>query len=312
MKNIAILLMGCLMSGAHMRAQTNDCVVPMMILVPEQAEALPNTAQSMLEGRLRQMLLQYGMEGGAGFSNFSIVAHTFESSKELLSGTRPLVTLTIELQLFVGNNYTGEKFASSTLRLTGAGRNEAKAYIAAFSGIRSDNAQLQAFLNDVRRKVNEYYATQVPAILQRAKSYAVRHNFEEALCLLASVPTCCNRYDEVEQYMTVVFQDYINFDCADKVSKARAVWNATQDKEGALLAGAYLTAIDPSSSCWEEALALAETIRQRIGDDWEFSKELQREVVGLEMSRIRAMRDIGVAFGENQKAKTVHENWIVR
>lgn len=83
-------------------------------------------------------------------------------------------------------------------------------------------------------------------------------------------------------------------------------------KEGAALAGAYLASIDPSSSYRDEALALAEQIRKRIGDDWEFAKEQQRDAVALEKARIEAIRAIGVAYGENQKALTVRENWMIR
>lgn len=311
MKKLWIILAAGIMGCLPIKAQ-EDCPVPMMVLVPEQAAPVPATSQAALETRMRQMVTQNGMEGGAKFSNFCLVANVIESSKELLAGARPLVTLTVELELFVGNNYTGEKFASSSITLNGAGRNEAKAYQAAFANVRSGNAQIQKFLKDAKQKVNEYYATRVPAIIQQAKAFAIRHEYEEAMCLLASVPVCSNGYEEVEQYMLTLFQDYIDYDCATKVAKARAIWNATQNEEGAALAGAYLAAIDPSSSCYEEALQLAEVIRQRIGDEWEFSKELQRDAVLLEQARIEAMRAIGVAFGENQKAKTIHENWIVR
>ncbi|MGN0069093.1 MAG: hypothetical protein ACI350_05135 [Prevotella sp.] len=290
----------------------NDCVVPMMVLVPEQVDTLAPMAHEKLVSKLRMLLTENGMEGGARFSDFSVVATLVEGSKEVLSGTRPLVALTVDLDLFVGNNYTGEKFASVSITLNGAGRNESKAYGAAFSSIKNSNAELRGFMAEAKRKINEYYETQVPGIIRKAQSFAIRHEYEEALCLLTSVPTCCSGYDKVEQCMLTVFQDYIDYDCAVKVNKARAVWNASQDKEGAILAGAYLTAIAPSSSCWGEALELAESIRQRIGDDWEFFKELKREEVNIDKARIEAIRAIGVANGENQKAQTFNDHWIVR
>lgn len=290
----------------------NDCIIPMMVFVPEQAEEIPATAQNTLESKLRQMVTQNGMEGGAKFSNFCIVANTTEGSKEIINGMRPLATLTVDLELFVGNNYTGEKFASTSVTLNGAGRNEAKAYSAAFASVGNNNDQIQKFLKEAKRKVNEYYETQVPNIITQAKGFAARREFEEALCLLTSVPTCCSKYDLVEKCMLEIYQEYVDYDCAVKVNKARAIWNASQDKDGAALAGAYLASIDPASSCREDALALAEQIRQRIGDDWEFAKELQRDAVELEKAWIEAIRAIGVAYGENQKALTVRENWIVR
>ncbi len=303
-----VIIIFCL---APIKAQ-NDCIIPMMVLVPEQIDTLAPMAQSKLETRLRQIVTQSGMDGGAQFATFSVVANLTEGSKEVTSGLRPLVTLTSELELYVGNNYTGDKFASTSIVLNGAGRNESKAYTRAFSSISTNNAQIQKFLKDAKRKVKEYYETQIPNILSQARSFTIRSEFEEALCLLTSVPTCCSRYPEVEQCMLEIYQKYVDYDCAVKVNKARAIWNATQDKEGAALAGAYLASIDPRASCWGDALALAETIRTRIGDDWEFSKELMRDSVMLEKAKIEAIRAIGVAFGQNQKALTVRENWFVR
>ena len=311
MKNIILALWMAILCVVPMNAQ-NDCVIPMMVLVPQQVDALSPMAQSKLESRLRQIVTQNGMDGGVQFANFCVVANLTEGSKEVVGGLRPLVTLTCELELYVGNNYTGDKFASTSIVLNGAGNNESKAYTAAFGSISTSNAQIQKFLKEAKRKVSEYYETQVPNILRQAKGFSIRREYEEALCLLTSVPTCCGRYADVEQCMLEIYQQYVDYDCAVKVNKGRAIWNATQNKEGAILAGAYLASIDPASSCWSDALSLAETIRARIGDDWEFSKELMRDAVMLEKNKIEAIRAIGVAFGQNQKAITVRENWFVR
>lgn len=306
-----ILTLACLCVSLLAKAQ-NDCVIPMMVFVPQQVDSLTPMAQNKLETKMRQMVTMSGMEGGASFSNFCIVANLIEGSKEVTSGLHPLVAVTSDLELYVGNNYTGEKFASTSITLNGAGRNESKAYTSAFGNINTGNPQIQKFMKDAKQKVVQYYETQVPKIISQARGFAIRREYEEALCLLTSVPVCCSKYADVEQCMFEIYQQYVDYDCTVKVSKARAVWNASQDKEGAALAGAYLASIDPASSCWDDALALAETIRERIGDNWEFSKELMRDSVTLEKAKIDAIKAIGVAFGQNQKAQTVRENWIVR
>ncbi len=311
MKKILLIIAIVTICVFSTKAQ-NDCVIPVMVLVPQQVDSLAPMAQSKLESRLRQIVTQNGMDGGAQFANFSLVANLTESSKEVIGGLRPMVTLTSELELYVGNNYTGDKFASTAIVLNGAGRNESKAYTTAFNNISSNNPQIQKFLKDAKRKVSEYYETQIPNILSLARSFSIRREYEEALCLLVSVPTCCNKYTEVEHCMVEIYQQYVDYDCAVKVNMARTIWNASQDDEGAAIAGTYLASIDPASSCWDDALALAETIRARIGDDWEFSKELMCDSVMLEKTKIEAIRAIGVAFGQNQKAHTIRENWLVR
>lgn len=311
MKKVLSIIAMLTFCAFSMKAQS-DCVIPMMVLVPQQADSLTPMAQSKLESLLRQMVTRSGMDGGAQFASFSVMANLVETSNEVVSGLRPLVTLTCELELYVGNNYTGDKFASTSMVLNGSGRNKQKAYSAAFGSINANNSQIQKFLKEAKCEINEYYETQISGILSQARSYSIRHEYEEALCLLTSVPTCCSNYSEVKCCMLEIYQQYVNYDCAVKVNKARAIWNASQNKDGAALAGAYLASISPNSSCWNEALALAEIIRLRIGDDWEFSKELMRDSVILEKAKIDAIRAIGIAFGQNQKALTVRENWFVR
>ena len=46
--------------------------------------------------------------------------------------------------------------------------------------------------------------------------------------------------------------------------------------------------------------------------EYELNKEMARSEVDLKKLEIEAIRAIGVAFGENQKAKTYNDHWIVR
>lgn len=310
MKKIIFSILLCV--GLSKVCAQADCVIPMMVLVPEQNNELSSNTEATLETKMRQLVTQNGMDGGVKFSNFGIVANITENSKDILSGLRPLVTLSLNLELFVGNNFTGEKFSSISIPLSGSGRTEQKAYTTALAKINPANKELVSFLASAKKKVVAYYESQFPNVIRQAESYSLKREYEEALCLLSSVPVCCSGYEDVEKTMLAIWQEYVNYDCALKLAKARSVWNAGQDKASAELAGAYLATIDPASSCYGDVIALADDIYKRIGDDWEFYKELKRGDVALEQARIEAMRAIGVAYGENQKAKTISEHWIVR
>lgn len=310
MKRIIFSILLC--AGLSKVCAQADCVIPMTVLVPEQNTELSSNAKTTLESKIRQLVTQNGMEGGVKFSNFSIVACVTENNKEILSGLRPLTALSLNLELFVGNNFTGEKFASATIALSGSGSTPQKAYSNAFAKINSTNRELVSFLTNAKKKVLAYYESHLPNIIRQADSYSVKREYEEALCLLSSVPACCNNYNDIEKAMLNIWQKYVNYDCAIKLAKARAVWNAGQDKESALLAGAYLSTIDPASSCYGEVKALSDDIYKLIGDEWDFYKELIRGEVALEQSRIDAMRAIGVAYGQNQKTKNISEHWIVK
>lgn len=311
MKRIFALFFASCLYGAVTNAQT-ECTIPLVVLVAEQPEQLSDNSTQLLESKLRTAVTKNGMEGGVRFANFSLVARVMDGSKEVLKGKRPLVAQTFDIELFVGNNHTGEKFASTTITAGGSGVNEAKAFKAAMAKMDASNKDLQKFLADAKRKITLYYDNEADAIVKQAQSLALRNEFEEALCLLVSVPTCSGGYAKVEQAMLDVWQQYVDYDCSVKIAKARAVWNAAQNAEAAALAGAYLASIDPSSACRGEALELADEIKARIGDEWELYKEITRESVALEKNRIEAIRAIGVAYGNNQKSQTINEHWIVR
>ena len=299
--------------GIHAQEQ---CELPLMIVVPQQTVELSTMAESQLTAKIRQIVTQNGMSGGTNFSNFCIVANLVETSKQVTSGLRPLVTVTTALELYIANTRTGDKFGSTAINLSGAGKNEKMAYMAAVSSLNPGTTALQSFLKSAKKKIIAYYDAQTNNIIRQAKSLSTQQDFEQALFLLSSIPTCVNKYDVVEEAILSTMQTYVNQDCTAKINKARQVWNTTQDREGAKLAGAYLAAINPAAQCFDEAAELANEIHERIGEEWEwakdmkeFSKEMARSQVDLEKMRIEAARAIGEAYGQNQPNVTIHQHF---
>jgi hypothetical protein len=291
-------------------AAEEECIIPMMVVVPDQPKEVPISAKTILEAKLRQAITQNGIEGGAKYAYFMVVGNMEEVGKQVIGGTRPLVTLTLDVQLYVVNQFTGDKFAMTTVTVSGAARNDQRAYSTALSALTQQNKQIQQFLKSAKDRISNYYDTQANQIITMAKNKAATYDFEEAMYLLTTVPVCSKQYKNVEKAMREIFQNFIDYDCAAKIGKAMNIWNATQDREGALLAGAYLSAIDPNSACYEDAMVLADEIRLRIGEQWEFAKDLQRDAmrdaVAIELARIAAMRAIGKAWGENQQPVTIN------
>ena len=304
------------LSTLGIRAQA-QCEFPLTIVIPDQTVELSPMAKSQLTSKIRQAVTQNGMAGGTRFSNFCIVANLVETSKNLTSGLRPLVTVTMGLELYVANTRTGDKFGSTSLNLSGAGQNEKLAHMASISSLNPQNTALQSFMKATKKKIMSYYDGQTNNIIRQAKSLSTKQDFEQAMFLLTSIPTCINNYDDVEAAILSTFQTYLNQDCAGKINKARHAWNASQDREGAKIAGAYLAAINPAAQCYDDAMELADEIRERIGEEWEwakdlkeFGKEMARSQVELEKMRIEAARAIGEAYAENQPDITINQNFI--
>jgi hypothetical protein len=292
-----------------------ECVFPMSIMVPDEVRSLAPAAKTKLEMKIRQIVTKHSMAGAHGFTTFSIKCNVAENTRNLTSGLRPMVTISADMEMYVMNNITGETFASTVITLVGAGPNANSAYSAAIGGINANKPEMQQFLKEAKQKIVQYYDTQTGAIIKKSKGLAAKQEFEEALYLLTSIPTCINKYDQVEQATLDIFQKVVDLDCSGKVQKARAVWTANQNRDGANLAGAYLAAINPASSCTDDAQMLIGEISQRIGEEWEwakdlkeFGKEMARSQVELEKMRIEAARAIGTAWAENQQPTVISEN----
>ncbi|MDY2974439.1 MAG: hypothetical protein SOR67_01670, partial [Alloprevotella sp.] len=67
----------------------------------------------------------------------------------------------------------------------------------------------------------------------------------------------------------------------------------------------------PEADCYSEALALAKEIKTQVRKDIDFEmREKYKDAVKLEEQRIAAIRAIGVAYGNGQKAQTTNLMWL--
>jgi predicted transcriptional regulator len=63
-----------------------------------------------------------------------------------------------------------------------------------------------------------------------------------------------------------------------------------------------LSLVIPESGYYEEAEALATEIKARMREDYDFVIRKYEDAIGLKKDIIKTIRDIGVAYGMNQKS----------
>lgn len=88
-------------------------------------------------------------------------------------------------------------------------------------------------------------------------------------------------------------------------------------EESGMKAGAVLSQIDPDSRCYTGSQSLISKMGAKVLQDekrdWSFMEKVYSDQVMLESLRIRAFRDVGVAFGENQQPTYVYDiMWLFR
>ena len=97
---------------------------------------------------------------------------------------------------------------------------------------------------------------------------------------------------------------------------AASIWASNPTSAGAADAGAVLCLIDPDSKCYAETKGLIAKMEAKVQKDeirdWKFMERVWGDNVALEKLRIKAYRDIGVAFGNNQKPTYNNILWVFR
>ena len=280
--------------------------------VPQQIDKMPDAARSILANKLNQIVTQNGMGGAANNERFIITANVNVISKDLTATAPPMTALVLEVTLYIGDGFVGTKFSSTSISVKGVGESETKAYISALKGISPTNSNIQSFVGNGKSKIIEYYNSKCDFIIKEAQTLVSQNNFEEAIFKLTSVPEVCKEcYDKCMDAVGPIYQKQIDRECKSKLMEANTAWNATQDSYGADTAGGILAQIDPNASCYKEALALSNKIAQRIKEidqrDWKLQLKEQQDNVDIQKATIKAIRDIGVAYGNGQP-KTVTYN----
>jgi hypothetical protein len=317
--------------------------------VSDQIEGLPASAKRMLSNKLSQIVTHSGMGGSAYNPRFIITPNITVLTKNMTATAPPMMALTVDITLYIGDGIAGIKYASTSWEAKGVGTNETKAYISALKQINYRNPEIQSFVSEGKNRIIEYYNSKCDFIITSAKSNAERKEYDKALTSLLAVPEVCKEcYDKSQQLTIVVYKLKMENECMEKIQaskvaksnnnwdqsaallngilpdvscygeaqtilkevedhrcsvalgKARGAWSALNASD----AGYWLGKISADSKCYAEAVALGEEIKRKLKDDsnraWEYKLKQQQDKVDIEKETLKAARDVGVAYGNNQ------------
>lgn len=287
------------------------------VFIPDQIESIPSHAKSLLINKLNQAVTEKGM-GGAGVSpRFLLTANMEILTMDVTPTVPPMEAYTFEVYLYIVDFVDKNIVASTSFNTKGAGSNKNKAYTNGLRTITLRNSNVDRFLDDGKRKIIEYYNSRCDFVIARAKSLATQNQFAAALNTLSSIPEVCKDcYMQALNEIGPIYQDFIDHDCQVMVNVASAVFAAEPTSNGAMKAGAVLSQIDPDSRCYANSQVLISKMAQKVLQDekrdWSFMEKVFENEVMLESLRIRAFRDVGVAFGENQQPTYNDIMWIFR
>ena len=317
MKKCIILVIACLMASitfAQEQTQTMDDAARIALSAyMDPSSSIPNNAKKTLKDRMQKIITKNGM-GSAKNTRFIMTANVRELNLEK-SETAPVIYIyDLEVNLYIGDGIDGTLFSSCSLEVKAAGDSKDKAYMAALKKMKASDPQYQSFINEGKKKIVDYYTAKCDFIITKAQAKAKNQDFDAAIAELMQVPDVCKEcYDKCMAAAQPIYQEKINQEGAKLLAEARGVWSAGQDVAAAEAAAAILAQVNPQSSAFAGAESLNAEMAKRVKEldkrEWDFMLKQQQDEVDLEKASIKAIRDIGVAYGENQQPTTYNVVW---
>lgn len=321
MKNlIYILLLLCsiaLQAQNTMDSADDYSRISLDVFIPDEIGNIPASAKSLLVSRLTQAVTDKGMAGAGASPRFLLTAKMDVLSSDIAPGAPPTMTYHFDVSLYIVDFIDQIIVSSTSFEVRGAGNNENRAYTNALRTINMRNPRVDRFLDEGKTKIIEYYNARCDFIIARAKAEASQRQYENALNILASIPEVSKDcYMSAMKEIGPIYKEFADFNCQILINAAAANWAASQNFDGAQLAGALIVQIDPGSKCYGEARLLIDKIERKILADenrnWKFMEKVFENEVMLESLRIRAWRDVGVAWGKGQQPTYNSILWVFR
>ena len=294
-----VLLITCCYCFAQ---ESSQSTLALQVVVEDLVEPFPPAGKAQMQSKLTNVITKNGVLSSNWQNQFFITAIVVPQTKNILPGPPTQIAEVMDVVFYIGDSYNEVVFASTTLTVKGVGTTEAKCYLNALNNIKTNSPELSKFVNEGKSKIIAYYNEKAPELLKKAQTLANMQVFDEAIWMLTTIPSECKYYEQALDLSVVKYKDMLKFQCHQNLAMAKSAWMANYDKDGALEASQYLSLIYPDSGCYEEANTLYDEIKSRMREDYDFEMKKYNDSHELNKELINAVREIGVAFGENQKS----------
>lgn len=307
-KILATLLLA---AGFCTKAAAQDCDLPIAVVLYPQTEQLTEAAEAALENQLTRIATAKGLDASLPFNHFILTARIDVLDKHIVSGAPVQITEELGFTFYIADINTKTKFASTYLEVSGVGTNDTKCQINAIRQLKGANPKIAELLEKGREKILSYFDNNYKQILQEAERKAALQNYEEAIAMAVSIPSCSKGGKEATLAGLRFYAKYRDKYNQGLLNAAKAVWAAGQGQEEARTAGKILAQIDPEAACYDDAERLATEIKKQVRSDLDFEmRQKYNDSVKLESQRIESMRAVGVAYGKGQQPQTTNITWL--
>lgn len=271
---------------------------------------LTDNNMAIVEGRMRNMISSLGMESGYG-GRF-VLACKVAALERAVTGTK--LAQHLEVTFAIGDDMANVCYGSTSVEVFGVGDTEGLAMTSALRNIKA-TPQLKNIVTEARQRIIAYYETNGPSIIKRAQGLITAQQWEEALFELTAIPEECSCYPQALKMMESVYAAHLNHDARQILNEAQAMWAADPNPgPTAEEAMRILSQINTSADCYTQARALMRRIEARVKNvtDQRYADAVAMErarlnaATAVRKARIRACRDIAVAYAKRRTVVVRH------
>lgn len=300
MKKIFTLMLLIQCIATYTMGQNNN--ISLYVYVPIQNENVPESSMAYLANVLCSAITEDGLAAqNDHLTQFILAPEVNILSKNIVPGTRQQIAYSINLNIKVIDNINGNIYGSENIVLKGVGTNEIKTFNTAFKGLNKNNKTLRKLASEAKIKIISFYESESEKIIQQAELASKQEKFDEAFYLLSMIPFQCSKYDLAVSAGLKIWEEYNKYSCSYNIERAKAIWNANQDIEAANRAGVYLSQIFQDSPCYKDAQELHNEIKNKVGEFWNFEIKVYDSELELKKAKIKAIQEVGIAYGKGQK-----------
>ena len=301
-----VCLVALLAHKTHAQSGDNVGFLSLSTYIDSSVEERTEGATDVLKNKLDQIVANNGLSNG--FSRFILTANVVTVTKDVLGTSPSSIAYTLNVTFYIGDGIEGNKFTAFTKNIKGVGINETKALISAFKNINTSDPEMQSFISKGKKEIINYYNSRCDLIIKRARLLESQNQFDEAIYMLTAVPDACTDcFNKSLAVVQEIFDKKINMECKLKLQEAKLLWASNPTVESANLVSEILKDVNPRATCYKDVVAFTNSVAKRVleidGREWKFKVDQE---IGLERDRIKAIRDIGVAWGNGQPNSIVY------
>ncbi|MDR0567175.1 MAG: hypothetical protein LBG47_09120 [Prevotellaceae bacterium] len=305
-KNIFLALLSiAAATAAAGQAGSSGESIAIAVAVPRQSDHLNASQLARLGQKMVDIVAQSGIAAASGGSEIIMYPELFVEREELVEGgMENLVVVTADISFTIRHMESGKILASASKRAKGAGVNRQKALSDLISKISAGDEALRTLVADGRTKTADYYADNCRNIALKATSHAKRHEYRQAIAMLAAIPEAVSCYAHAQRKLEDIFADYQAYRCEELLREARSL-SAGRFYMKAL---ATLASIDNfSAQCSRSVEAMIADIEGKLSEkerqEWslllrqyEDSQKMYLLEANVKKARLSAIRDIATAY----------------